>query len=700
MSIELKVYDNGDHTCLVWLPEDGKPIANCRGFTARRTKQGAADVFLHGFVGFADADKLDPANPWKFPLQRFMWWDYLVTPGDTVQYQVIPVVGPNKDNLTLDLANASPLTPQLTISGQCTPHLSAFFNKGIVAAQWVSRALAKEDPKAKIRDLVAKTGDPLRNELSGLLRPAILSHLAAAQQQQGKIFAALYELNDPELIPALEAFGANCSLILANGAFGPGKPDENAAVRKQLRGDGKIQVFDRMVGSGHFAHNKFVVVCDSGGQPQSVITGSTNWTTSGLCTQANNGLIIDDAAVAADFLDAWNRIKAAGNDYPASLVTPNSTAKTFQVDGCQLTPWFVKTSAAQDLDFARKLINGAKEGILFLFFNPGSFQKDPSRWTLLQNILERHHQANNPDFNPNLYIRGVVNQDIAELTKPGAPNQGQQPAAAALDPNAPAPVDNPVTLYSNGVEPPQRLTHDVLVPHNIKTGFHDWEKELLGASMVDIHSKVIVLDPFGEHPVVMTGSHNLGFKASNANDDNLVIIEGNAPLAAAYAINIVAIFQTYRWNSYVEQHRQDPQAFHGLVDTDQWQASYLAGDQLAETEFWLGQAAASAPAPATVPAAGVPAAGLSAPAPVAAAAAPAAPAAPAVPAASAASPPPAKPPRHAAHAVSTHPAGAPRARHTRQAAAPPAAAPPAAAPPAAAPPAAAPPAAAPPAAAP
>jgi hypothetical protein len=48
------------------------------------------------------------------------------------------------------------------------------------------------------------------------------------------------------------------------------------------------------------------------------------------------------------------------------------------------------------------------------------------------------------------------------------------------------------------------------VPRNIKDQFHDWEKELLGASMVNIHSKVIVLDPFGVNPVVMTGSHNLG----------------------------------------------------------------------------------------------------------------------------------------------------------------------------------------------
>jgi hypothetical protein len=161
-----------------------------------------------------------------------------------------------------------------------------------------------------------------------------------------------------------------------------------------------------------------------------------------------------------------------------------------------------------------------------------------------------------------------------------------------MDPTVPSPA--PVALYSSGIEPPQRLSQDVLVPANIKNKFQDWEQELLGASMVNIHSKVIVLDPFGDNPVVMTGSHNLGFKASSENDDNLAIVEGNAPLAAAYAINIIAIFQTYRWNHYVSTNQQSPGMWHGLVDNDQWQASYLQGDSLAELQFWLGDVADTA----------------------------------------------------------------------------------------------------------
>ncbi|HLG82411.1 MAG TPA: phospholipase D-like domain-containing protein [Bradyrhizobium sp.] len=626
MSIDLKVYDNGDHTCLVWLPADGKPVPGCRGFTIRRIVQGSPDTYLHGFVGFSDDDKLDLNAPWKHPVQRFMWWDYGVKPGQVVQYSVIPVTG-TKDNLQRDDSAASPPTEPITISSQASPNIGAFFNKGIVSAQWVSRALAALGPKPNIAKVIGTPGNPLRDALSGLLRPELLQLLKDVKDNNGHVYAALYELNDPELLAALKALGPNCHLILANGAFSKKNDnDENSAVRAQLKG--VVDLHDRLVPQGHFAHNKFLVVCDSSRPPKplKVLSGSTNWTMTGLCTQANNGIVVNDAKLAQYFVDEWNRLKDAGNGYPPGLAKQNggdgaAGKNTFEVDGVKITQWFAPTDKQEDLDHARKLIDGAKEGILFLFFNPGVFEPDdePDKWTLLQNILFRHHEGT-PTYDPGLYIRGVVNQEIAGLTTTSesapddeTPDQAQ-PARptrrSALDPT----VATPVTLFSGGNEPPQRLGYESMVPKNIKDTFNDWATEILGQG-VHIHSKVIVLDPFGEHPVVMTGSHNLGVKASSKNDDNLMIVEGNGRLAAAYAANIIAIYQTYRWNSYVEQHRQDPKVWHGLVDNDTWQQGYLDpdGKDLPELEFWMGgmveasqpvhvpQAGAPAPAPAPVP---------------------------------------------------------------------------------------------------
>ncbi len=321
-----------------------------------------------------------------------------------------------------------------------------------------------------------------------------------------------------------------------------------------------------------------------------MLSGSTNWTITGLCTQANNGIFVDDPDLAQYFRDEWNLLKDAGDGYPDTLAEENSKLRQFKVDNAIITQWFAPTDGNPDLDYARKLINSAKDGILFLFFNPGGFVAEgqpENKWTLLQNILFRHHQGTT-NFNPNLYIRGVVNQEISGLTESISDDAPKHKGAdSSVKHLLHDPTQTPVTLFSGGEETAQHFGYDSMVPAAIKQVFHNWAKENLGSG-VHVHSKVVVIDPFGAHPVVMTGSHNLGFKASSSNDDNLMIVEGNGPLAAAYAINIIAIYQSYRWNSNVERHRQDATFFHGLEDDDKWQAGHLSGDHLNEYKFFLG----------------------------------------------------------------------------------------------------------------
>ena len=222
-----------------------------------------------------------------------------------------------------------------------------------------------------------------------------------------------------------------------------------------------VDLYDRLVPQGHFAHNKFLVCCDSAGEPQRVLSGSTNWTMTGLCTQANNGIIVNDPKLAQDFLDEWNLLKHAKNSlsaerWPRPIRRP---PPVFNVDGGTITQWFAPTVPGQDLDYARQLINAAKQGILFLFFNPGVFVADgqpADKWTLLQNILFRHH-AGAPNFDGDLYIRGVVNQEIAGLT---TESTGEKPAKPSARPPSIRRPATPVTLFNGGKQPPQHLGYE------------------------------------------------------------------------------------------------------------------------------------------------------------------------------------------------------------------------------------------------
>jgi hypothetical protein len=506
--LRLRVINNGDHVGLMWFPDDGQKTAGCRGFAIQRklTRNGAETTgWLANHVGFTETAPRPPAaSAWQWPIQRYLWWDYAVQLGDSVAYQVMPVSGDDAAHLALAEVAATPWSDPEPVTGQDGRNISAYFNRGIIASQWVARQLAEEasaqaskgTPHAELMAAIQDPDNALRKALGGLLRTQLVKLLSDAAAGTGHVYAALYELNDPEVLAQFKALGARLFLLLGNGAFKPPANDENHDVRADLKANSQVQVFDRMVSSGHFAHNKFIVFCDANDAPQSVWTGSTNTTETGLCTQANNGILINDAAVASAYLDAWKRLHTAGNGYPTPLIKTNSAARSFQVgrdDGGsdKVSVWFAATDAGEDMDQARVVINGAKQGVLFLFFNPGVFQQDPTDWTLLQSVLNRHAPTPNPYLDPNLYIRGVVNQEIKGLT------DGPAPAGVPAAPADPAAPSHPIALYAGGTVPPQRLSKDVLVPANVKNKYHSWEAELKGASSVMIHSKVVITDPFG-----------------------------------------------------------------------------------------------------------------------------------------------------------------------------------------------------------
>ena len=202
----------------------------------------------------------------------------------------------------------------MTIDTGSTKDFDAYFNRGIVPSQFMARQAKTETSFHEM--LAADINNPrssIRGFLSGTLRTHLLGLLKKAKSDGVKVYAALYELNDPELITALKAIGSKCNLLLGSGTYKsankkkrqPAVPDENEAVRADLKDHSDVKLSDRLVKSPHFAHNKFVVFCDKNGKPKTLWTGSTNWTVTGLCTQTNNGLLISDPKLAAAYHDRW-----------------------------------------------------------------------------------------------------------------------------------------------------------------------------------------------------------------------------------------------------------------------------------------------------------------------------------------------------------------------------------------------------------
>jgi phosphatidylserine/phosphatidylglycerophosphate/cardiolipin synthase-like enzyme len=553
----VRAYSSGDDAFVVWAYD--APVADCRGFALYRRPSGSAPEPVRTFVPFAgdshQPGQSEPSTTW--PIQKFTWTDLLAHAGETVAYRAVPLTG---DALVPDDSQATPWTDDVTIGAEAEPGLQAYFNRGVLATQAVSRRLAGTEPWTKrLRAVIATPGDPTREYLSGSLRVALLGVLAGvAASPTATAYAALFELDDPELIAALVGLGSRAHVVLANGTGAP--DDENKPARDALRAAG-VDVHDRMVTRGHLSHDKFLVVCDP--DPARVWTGSTNWTMSGLCTQVNNAVLIDDPAVAATYRAQWDALVDAGSAFPPSLLQGDAVKRTAALATGAVSTWFAPLRGGLDLADARALIDQATQGILFLMFNPGR------TGTLLNDIMARADPTSTT-YDPDLYVHGVLNQD---------------PEAGSKDPAL-------VGLIHRGQL--DEADPDIVLPGKIDERFSSWEKEIDRLSLVMVHSKIVVLDPFGEHPVVMTGSHNLGPQASAHNDDNLNLITGAPRLAAAYATHIMAVYTNYRWR-YVRSARARAagQAWSGPVNSAAWQDAYFTGPDAAgrrrELAFWLGE---------------------------------------------------------------------------------------------------------------
>jgi len=124
----VRVYHNGDDVFVAWKPDGFIP--NCRGFALLRRRSGIEEV-VSTWVGFEDDTTTDGKRraSTNWPIQKYQWTDYMANPGNTLAYRVLPMIGPDKQNLRPDPATASDWTPEVTLSHEESPHLEGLFNR-------------------------------------------------------------------------------------------------------------------------------------------------------------------------------------------------------------------------------------------------------------------------------------------------------------------------------------------------------------------------------------------------------------------------------------------------------------------------------------------------------------------------------------------------------------------------------------------
>lgn len=543
-------FANNDVATIAW--SYGTKPDGCMGFALYRIDSEGTETVLPSHAVFPGQTIKPKQTTEDFPIQKFYWKDvYARLVGDetgnyTFRYKVVPLEGSPgalKPMTTLPILT----TNEVTVSGVCSESVTAIFNRGLISTQHVSAALKGNPSKSSLLRAIEVPGNQLRKALAGDILGTLMGFVARAKKS-GSIYAALYELTDLELVQSLVDIGSKLNIVLSNivGKPNPGGSEEVAGENDDSESKLKAtaaSLLYRKPASSHIVHNKFLVYVDASGMPQAVLTGSCNWTDTGLCAQTNNSIVIQDKQVAARYMAYWKKLQAdeiaheAGGPFQDTpLRTFNGGGKTLNLDkgsedASTLTSYFSPNTPKQrnnkakgkealpiDLKDLNDRVMAAKNAVLFLAFIPGT----PS----ITDFAAAAQKANK-----NLFVRGCV-------TSPDAAGNFYYDLRGTSPPKKQKGVKNPPAPQDARVISAEAL--DKTVPNG-------WQKELLKAGFAITHDKIVVIDPFADDCVVITGSHNLGYQASYNNDENLLMIEGNKKLAMAYATHVLDVYDHFSW---------------------------------------------------------------------------------------------------------------------------------------------------------
>lgn len=614
---------NNRAVLISWITD--APIPNCLGFAPIRETEDGTLTPLKTYMPFEGQGGTEWSSgvSTQWPVQGFKWKDFSAPRKQRIRYKIVPMVGTPEKLEALE--EKALYTNWVTLDTEYGD-VSACFNMGILSTQALAHKLPKledgsPDPQ-KVLEGIMTPGSEIRKMLAGDLPEFLKRIVNNAKAVGGHAYEALYELSDPEIVDFLLENKDVVSIILGNA----GENDEtNAETRKRLHEAG-ADITDRILDKSFLPHNKSEVSTDNEGVAMEVGSGSANRTPTGMCTQANNAVIVRSQELGQQYLDYWHALHAdslAEVKQSDEFRAFNRTRRKEVVlsDGTRVTAWFspntpdrvkakTKPYVPEDMKDVFDTISAAQDGIWFLAFYPG-FPSIVSKIDGMRKAKEYKH----------LFIRGAVSSPQALPRKftpkpKGLVGADGQPIGTAsgdatskiivpdgvgegvfngIVPGVDAGLATSVKLFTEGAAPV------IISADALKQGIGRWIGELLKLPEAHaiIHDKIVLLDPLGENPVIILGSHNLGFKASYSNDENLLIIRGNKALACAYLVHIMDVYDHYRFRSYV---RSGKSSFTGhLQGTDAWQdrfftERYKASKSRRELEYYAraGQVLAKA----------------------------------------------------------------------------------------------------------
>lgn len=533
---------SGTYVVMLGMHLDPADCDGLAGFAIERTDKtaGTAPRIMLGNKTFAaTADQGVERGGFRtdhHPIQGFAWSEYTAEPGHKYRYRVTALKGP-PDALEAFAEASVDITTETPEGGD----QDVYFNRGVAASQAYARRFHNRPPDEVGPDAFAW--------LSRGLAEAIETFIGRATDSTCGLRVAAYEFTDEAVLGALRAAvdrDVDVAVVYDRRTEAPG--DGNAAAIAAAGLDAVCT--PRTKGVSYISHNKFIVLTKND-DAQAVLTGGTNFSQGGIYGHSNQIQVVDDPAVAEDYLAYWKLLhddpkvaalarelsKTALPDYPP----PSGTAAIFS-----------PRREADALDYYVKLAGDAKDA-LFMTFAFGMNK-------LFQDVYET---SDTP-------LRFATMETAIRSMRAGPERDAELERIRQLR----FMDENRFAIGS----------------HLQNEGLDRWVKERLSnlnSHVRYIHTKLMLVDPLSNDPTVVAGSANFSKASSTGNDENMLVIRGNKRIADIYLGEFMRIYNHHAFREFMQSARgsREPKDLR----TDDWWGEYFGpGTRSRQRAYFAG----------------------------------------------------------------------------------------------------------------
>lgn len=495
------------------------------GFAIMRTEHGrqGGEMWLKSLRVFPDVPvEPGPVSTEEHPIQAFFWADYTTRYGHEYTYRVVAMRGEPGA-----LEPGEDVEVRIATETEDEGTHAVYFNRGAAGSQAYTRKFGDRTPDDDDADR------EIHRWLSRGLFRAMLDFIYRADGPEWGLRAAAYEFQQGAVLGAFKRAsekGADVKIVFdaRKKKNGPAEANRDAIDDAGIEG----LTIPRTASPSAISHNKFIVLLHND-EPVEVWTGSTNFTEGGIFGHSNCGHVVRDASVAQAYFDYWKQLAAdpemkdlrpwTDEAFPTpEQLPPEGTSAVFSPrSNLDMLTWYADRMDAADT----AVFLTAAFGVNDLFEEVLEDEKPYLRYVLLESEDEDMERLNRHRLNE------VVVANIL-----------------------------PSNAFESWLE--QRWLEEHLTGLNLHVKY--------------IHTKYMLIDPLGPDPLVIAGSANFSDASTRKNDENMLVIRGDARVADLYLSEFMRLFNHFQFRdlanarSATGSHRE--RAF--LATTDAWKDGY------------------------------------------------------------------------------------------------------------------------------